>query len=114
MNRKHVVAGLIALVIAAGASPALADEPSEAAGNPGTKLVRGVVNASTGWMEVPVQTARGAEEAGLPGLIGGVFKGVGLGAARTVIGGFEIGTFLLPIPERYEPVIKPATVFDRK
>ncbi len=65
----------------------------------------------TGWVEVPKQAALGAQEAGPPGLIGGLLKGVALGVTRTVVGGLEAGTFFLPIPDRYEPILKPATVF---
>ncbi len=114
MDCKHIVAGFVFLAAIIAAVPAFAADGTEHAGNPGEKLARGVVNATTGWMEVPKETARGDQEAGLPGLIGGLFKGVALGATRTAVGGLEIGTFLLPIPNRYEPILKPATVFDER
>ena len=111
MNRKQIVAVLAILALTLGALPAFAGDP-DSAGNPGTKLARGIVNASTGWVEIPKETARGAEEAGLPGLIGGLLKGVTLGVVRTAVGGYEIGTFFLPIPDGYEPVLQPPTAFD--
>ena len=112
MDRKHIIAAFVFLAAIVAAAPAFAAEGTEHAGNPGEKLARGVVNATTGWVEVPKETARGAQEAGLPGLIGGLVKGVALGATRTVVGGVEIGTFMLPVPDRYEPILKPATVFE--
>lgn len=106
MSRKHIVAGLVILAAATAALPAFAED------NPATKLGRGVVNATTGWVEVPKQATLGAQEAGLPGLFGGLFQGLAQGIARTVAGGYEVGSFWAPIPDRYEPVMKPATVFE--
>ncbi|HEY7676898.1 MAG TPA: exosortase system-associated protein, TIGR04073 family [Candidatus Methylomirabilis sp.] len=111
MDRKHAIAGFVILVAALTAAPAFAAEAPDHVGNPGEKLARGVVNITTGWVEVPKQAALGAREAGPPGLVGGLFKGVALGVARTVVGGLEAGTFFLPIPNRYEPILRPATVF---
>jgi putative exosortase-associated protein (TIGR04073 family) len=112
MDRKHIVAGVVILVAALAAAPAFAAEGPDRIGNPGEKLARGVVNITTGWVEMPKQAALGAQEAGPPGLIGGLLKGVALGVTRTVVGGLEAGTFFLPIPDRYEPILKPATVFE--
>ncbi len=81
------------------------------ASDAGTKLGRGVVNAATGWVEIPKQTVVGGQQNGVLGGIGGFFKGIGLGAARTLAGAFEIATFWAPVPERFEPVMQPATVF---
>ena len=114
MDRKHIVAAFVFLAAIVAVVPAFAADGTEQAGNPGEKLARGVVNATTGWVEVPKETARGAQEAGPPGLIWGLFKGVALGVTRTVVGGVEIGTFMLPIPNGYEPILKPATVFDAR
>lgn len=114
MERKHAVAAFAILATILAAAPAFAADGPEAAGNPGTKLARGIANATTGWVEVPKQTALGAQEAGIPGLVAGLFKGVALGATRTAVGGLEVGTFWLPFPDRYEPILKPATVFDAR
>lgn len=112
MDRKHIIIAFAILAAALAAAPAFAAEGPEHVGNPGEKLARGVVNITTGWVEVPKEAALGAQEAGPPGLIGGLFKGVALGVARTVVGAVEAGTFFLPIPDRYEPILKPATVFE--
>ncbi len=114
MDRKQIVVALAILTAALAAAPAFAAGGPDHVGNPGEKLARGVVNITTGWVEVPKQAAIGAQEAGPPGLVGGLLKGVALGVTRTVVGGLEAGTFFLPIPERYEPILKPATVFDAR
>ncbi len=82
MYRKHIVAGLVIVAATAAALPSFAED------NPATKLGRGLVNATTGWLEVPKQTAIGTQDAGFPGLIGGLFQGVAMGVARTVACGF--------------------------
>ena len=110
MDRKRIVTALVTLAALCAALPALADEPEYFAG-PDAKLARGVVNATTGWVEVPKQTVIGGRDGKVPGFFTGVFKGVGLGAARTLVGGYEIATFWGPGPARVEPVMKPATVF---
>ncbi len=112
MDRKHIVATFAILAAILAAVPAFAADGPEVAGNPGERLARGVMNATTGWVEVPKQTAIGSQEAGLPGLVAGLFKGVAMGVTRTAVGGLEIGTFWIPVPDRYEPVLKPATVFE--
>ncbi|HYB73029.1 MAG TPA: exosortase system-associated protein, TIGR04073 family [Candidatus Sulfotelmatobacter sp.] len=114
MERKQIIVGLAVLTAALTAAPAFAAEGPDHVGNPGEKLARGVVNITTGWVEVPKETALGVQEAGPPGLIGGLLKGVALGVARTAVGGLEVGTFFLPIPHGYEPILKPATVFDAR
>ena len=110
MDRKRLVTALITLATLCAALPAFANRPEYLA-DPDAKLARGVVNAATGWMEVPKQTAMGGRNGKFPGLITGLFKGVGLGAARTLVGGYEIATFWGPGPAQAEPVMKPATVF---
>ena len=112
MQRKHIVAALVILAAVFAALPAFAMDGAEYAQGAGTKLGRGVVHGATGWVEVPKQTILGGQEDGVPGLIGGFFKGVAMGVARTLTGGFEIVTFWAPVPERFEPVMKPATVFE--
>ena len=111
MDRKRLVTALITLAALCAALPAFAAGAEYFAG-PDMKLARGVTNVTTGWVEIPKQTSFGSRQTGPPGAIGGFFKGVALGAARTVVGGYEVATFWAPIPERFEPVMKPATVFE--
>jgi len=107
MKHKHLVTVLAALATLCTALPAFAGGPEYLA-DPDTQLARGIVNVATGWVEVPKQSAIGGRKAGGPGLVGGFFKGVGLGATRTLVGGYEIATFWAPT--HFEPMMKPATV----
>ncbi len=74
--------------------------------NAWTKLGRGSVNATTGWLELPVLTVRGAAE-GSP-LLGG-FYGFGRGIYRTGLGVWDGITF--PFGPYGKPVMNPETVF---
>ena len=107
MKRKRVVTALVTLATLCTALPAFAGGPEYLA-DPDTQLARGVVNVAIGWVEIPKQSAIGGRKAGGSGLIGGFFKGVGLGAARTLVGGYEIATFWAPA--HFEPMMQPATV----
>lgn len=78
----------------------------------GVKLVRGVVNAATGWVEIPKQISLIWQESGPgPGSTWGLLKGVGFAVARTAVGAYEIVTFPAPIPEGYLPILEPEYVF---
>jgi putative exosortase-associated protein (TIGR04073 family) len=114
MYQKQVVA--FALILVAGtmaAAPAFAVDTGEYASGAGAKLGRGVLNTVTGWGEIPKQTITGSREEGVLGGVEGFFKGIGLGVARTLAGAFEIATFWAPVPDKFEPVMEPATVFDQ-
>jgi putative exosortase-associated protein (TIGR04073 family) len=114
MNRTHIAAAAIALTTALSGVPAFAAEDPAPPENPATKLARGVANASFGWVEVSQQAALGSQQAGLPGFIAGLAKGVGTGAGRTLVGALEIGTFWAPIPEGHAPILNPPTVFEKE
>lgn len=71
------------------------------------KFVRGVVNVSTGWMELPVQVHEVWKNEGwVAGLFRGPIDGIGMFFARTVAGMVEIVTFPVPLPT-YDPIVKP-------
>ena len=73
-----------------------------------TKLFRGIVNAATGWMEIPKQMSLIWQDQGPgSGLTWGFIKGVGFAVARSVGGAYEIVTFPFPIPEGYQPIMHP-------
>jgi putative exosortase-associated protein (TIGR04073 family) len=81
------------------------------------KLVRGAVNAATGWIELPVQVVWTTEVDGsLAGLSVGVVRGVNRGVRRTVVGLYETVSFLLrnyPLQgdrDPYGPLIEPAFI----
>ena len=107
MKHKHLVTVLAALATLCTALPAFAGEPEYLA-DPDTQLARGVVNVAAGWVEVPKQSLIGGQKGGGLGLIGGFFKGIGLGAARTLVGSYEIATFWALAD--FEPVMQPATI----
>ncbi len=113
MCRMQTVLSLIVVMAAMmAAAPAFAMDSGEYASGAGVKLGRGLINTATGWGEIPKQTIIGSQEDGVLGGIGGFFKGIGLGVARTLVGAFEIATFWAPVPERFEPVMQPSTVFE--
>jgi putative exosortase-associated protein (TIGR04073 family) len=91
--------------------PQLKDSES-VAGQIGHKLVRGVANIMTGWVEMPKQmylkTTQGPP---VMGTLLGIVEGVGLGFARTTAGLYEIATFALPLPMHYEPLFEPEYVW---
>ena len=113
MCRKHIVVSLIvAVACMMAALPAFAMDAGQYAESAGTKLGRGAVNTATGWGEIPMQTYLGSQQDGVLGGVGGFFRGIGLGVARTLTGAFEIATFWAPVPGEFKPVMQPATVFD--
>jgi len=85
------------------------------AGDPIQKLARGITNVATGWVEIPKEIGRSVEKSGdFAGLVVGPLKGIAKAIGRTVAGAYEVVTFLIPLPRRYEPVIEPAYVFETK
>jgi putative exosortase-associated protein (TIGR04073 family) len=78
----------------------------------GTKFVRGVANISTGWLELPKQIHRiGTQEGWVTGTWRGPFEGLGMLIARTVAGAYEVLTFLIPVPPRFQPLLQPDFVW---
>ena len=76
---------------------------------PVRKLGRGMANLLTGVAELPLQMERTARTDGqLAGATVGTLRGVGYAIGRTLAGGFEIVTFLLPNPTGgYTPLMYP-------
>lgn len=76
------------------------------------KLGRGVVNTFTGWLEIPKGVVDESKANNVfTGLTVGTIKGLGLGLVRTGAGIYEAITFPFPIPEGYEPIVKPEFVY---
>ena len=110
MNAKKIaIVLMIALSLSSFAAPAFADDHE---GNQmGEKFVRGLANAATGWIEIPKQiwqenTASGPAK----GWTWGFVKGIGYAVARSVVGGYEIVTFPIPVPENFRPIMQPEYV----
>ncbi len=112
-SKQGIALVLILVTTMMTAAPAFAVNTGEYASGAGAKLGRGVLNTVTGWGEIPKQTITGSREEGVLGGVEGFFKGIGLGVARTLAGAFEIATFWAPVPDKFEPVMEPATVFDQ-
>lgn len=92
--------------------PVYADEPQAVGDQISGKLIRGVVNLSTGWIEVPRQIYEvGTTEGWVSGLLRGPFDGIGMFFARTVAGVVETATFPIPLPT-YEPMMTPAYAWE--
>lgn len=82
------------------------------AGDPIEKLGRGITNTATAWLEIPKEIGRKVEKSStLAGLVVGPLKGLAKAIGRTAIGVYDVVTFLIPLPRRYEPVIEPEYVF---
>ena len=86
------------------------------------KLVRGAANTVTGVLEIPFEISRTTEQEGsLAGMTVGVARGAVLALKRTVLGAWEVVSFLVPnYPhlERagrasYGPIIQPEYVIFR-
>lgn len=82
------------------------------AGQIGHKLIRGVANAITGWVEIPKQMyLRTTDGPFVVGSVQGVVEGIGMSFARTTAGLYEVATFAVPLPWHYEPLFKPEYVW---
>lgn len=100
------IGAVLGLVFLAGSACASIEN------GPIRKLGRGVVNLTTGWLELGAQVARTTETSGsLAGATIGLGRGVVLGVGRTLVGAIELVTFPIPNPlTGYDPVIRPEFV----
>jgi putative exosortase-associated protein (TIGR04073 family) len=75
--------------------------------NWGTKLGNGLTNVLTSWMEVPKQIKDVSQENDDPiaGITYGTAKGIGLTAARIIVGVFDVIT--CPLAPFDEPMMEP-------
>lgn len=81
--------------------------------NTAEKATRGGANILTGWLEVPKQIYQASREYNvLVGITFGTVNGVAHTVARTGAGVYETGTFLIPAPPDYEPVMEPEYVWN--
>ncbi len=76
------------------------------------KLGRGLANIVLSPWEIPKQIMRETEQSNaFYGATSGVFVGFGRTALRIAVGAVETATFLLPFPTSYDPIMRPAYVF---
>jgi putative exosortase-associated protein (TIGR04073 family) len=86
--------------------------PDEVVGAMSNKLVRGVANVATGWVELPKQiVVTFKEEGAVKGIFVGPLKGIGMTLVRTVSGVVEVATFIVPFPGCYDPYFDPEYVW---
>lgn len=110
MTRRLIGFALVMTVLVlCAAGPAWAEQETGALLV--NKLFRGIVNAATGWLEIPKQMSVTWQESGPSmGASWGFLKGIGYAVARSVSGAYEIVTFPFPIPEGYRPIMQPEYV----
>jgi putative exosortase-associated protein (TIGR04073 family) len=115
LNRRGVQMWVLLTVLVASLAadaPAHADESHALGDRISGKLIRGVVNLSTGWIEVPRQIYEvGTHEGWVRGLLRGPFDGIGMFFARTIAGAVETATFPVPLPT-YKPLLTPAYAWE--
>ncbi len=75
------------------------------------KFWRGVVNVATCPVEIPKQIHTTTRDLGVPGPFVGLLKGVLMTVYRGVGGVVETVSFPVPAPKNYEPLLKPAYVW---
>ena len=110
MEKKKIAAVLVLAVLLVGiGQPAFAEQDTGRL--IATKLFRGIANAGTGWMEIPKQIILTSQEEGTwKGISWGLVRGIGYAVGRSVVGGYEIATFPIPVPERFRPIMHPEYV----
>ncbi|OIO37790.1 MAG: hypothetical protein COT00_05000 [Candidatus Omnitrophica bacterium CG07_land_8_20_14_0_80_50_8] len=74
----------------------------------GKKLGRGLSNVAFGWLEFP----QGIQDIGeknnfIAAVTWGPIYGLGKTVLRTAAGVYEVGTFPLPVPEGFRPLLEP-------
>jgi putative exosortase-associated protein (TIGR04073 family) len=110
MARAMTVFAVVALLLVATSRAEAEDKP--VAELIALKFARGIVNMTTGWLEMPKQIRQCVQEEGWAiGLVKGPFDGLGMFAARTVAGMYETATFFLPLPFGYVPLLEPPFVW---
>lgn len=104
--------GLILVLASLCVLPVQAEEPANLETQISQKFLRGVINLSTGWMEIPRQVYEvGQNEGWVTGVLRGPFDGIGMFFARTVAGVVEVATFPVPLPT-YQPILSPAYAWE--
>lgn len=115
LNRIGVKTWLLLTILVASLAvdaSAHADESHELGDRITGKLIRGVVNLSTGWIEIPRQIYEvGTHEGWVRGILRGPFDGIGMFFARTVAGALETATFPVPLPT-YKPLLMPVYAWE--
>lgn len=67
------------------------------------KFSRGLSNIALGWLEIPKNIAIETTQNGPLFIPAGFVKGMSHMVGRTVLGGFEVGTFPIPVGPTLQP-----------
>ncbi len=103
--KKGIILFVVFALVVFAASASYAQDP-------GKKLMRGLANILTGWVELPKNIYETSVEDNMfSGITIGLAKGIGMTIVRTGAGIYETVTFPFPIPEEYAPVLEPEYVF---
>jgi len=90
---------MISFLVVSVAAPAYCD-------GPGRKLGRGLWNMFTFPGEIPNRISKARQRAGLgEAMTSGFIEGIAMMGFRLAIGMYETATFIIPIPENYEPIL---------
>jgi putative exosortase-associated protein (TIGR04073 family) len=104
MKRSSLV--LLTAALAVASTGALADDTYLARSS--GKFGSGVLNAATGWTEIPKTMYTAAQEEGAIGLPVGFFKGLFHTVGRTMIGVMDLATFYIPT----KPMVTPGLIWE--
>ena len=106
--KKAIIVVVVVMMVMSMASVGYAQDA-------GKKLMRGLSNVLTGWVELPKNIYdTSVEDNMFSGITIGLAKGVGMTVVRTFAGVYETITFPFPIPQDYAPVLEPEYVFGEK
>lgn len=87
--------------------------PPAFAGNPISKLGRGLTNIVFSPFEYFNNIQKAGDRRGFAsGLFEGFFAGTYYMVGRILTGAYDVVTFPIPVPEEYGAIMKPDTVFD--
>jgi putative exosortase-associated protein (TIGR04073 family) len=112
MFRRIVTAvALVALVGSAAATWARGPYYDESVpARSGRKFLRGLTNTAFCWVEVPKEISRDWQNVDpLSGMVTGTGRGVFKGVQRLGAGLYEMVTFPIDVPAKYQPVVYPET-----
>ncbi len=98
--KKIISLSLILLLMISFAAPAYSDGPLK-------KLGRGIWNLLTFPFEVPNRMTEANKRAGCyESVTYGLWEGLCMACFRAAMGAYEVVTFPVPLPDRYEPILK--------
>lgn len=113
---KNILMSLFFLLACAVSLPRASaqDEhtPEQIVDGMSVKFCRGIVNMVTCPVELPKQIYTSTRDRGLTGPFVGLLKGTGMTVYRVVCGALETALFIVPAPGFYEPIPRPAYVWE--